>query len=271
MNNSFSKYIILILFFLSIFQFNFAQNFSDSGINIGAKLGGSILLGEIPKDSSGIINEFDNKIGFTSSFEISKYISKRWEIGTEIGLSSLNGETYSPNFSAEGIQPGLPVEINDPAEYKNKLFGLNIFFRYYFKDVDSEKFFTPFVAAGGGFIKYNSKFKYIDAPEDDLIFGKGSEGYAKLSTPVFFVGTGFKTDLSSGFYLLTSIDFKMVDYDFLDVMHNYSGDGFRIETIGIYTEFKVGIFYSFNKSGSNKISGNKNGGSSKNISLPFSR
>jgi len=273
LDNKLSKYTILTLSIIFIFSHSIAQNFSDSGINIGLKLGGSKLLGEIPNDFSGIINEFDNKLGYSSAFEISKYITPRWEIGSEYGYSLLKGNTYSPDFSAEGIQPGIPDEINDPVEYKNKLSGLNFFFRYYFKDAGSESAIIPFIRAGGGFLKYKSEFKYIDAPDDDLLFGKGNEGYPKLSTPAVFMGTGFKTPLSSHFYLLTAIDFHLVAYDFLDVVHNYVEDGTRLKIAGLYTEFKVGIFYTLNKSGGDKNNKNssKNGGSSKGNNLPFGR
>jgi hypothetical protein len=273
LNQPFLKHIILTLSLILIFNVVYAQNFSNSGINFGAKIGVSKLLGEIPYGFSEIINEFDNKVGFASAFEISKYLSPHWEIGTEIGYSVLNGNTFSPDFSAEGLQAGIPAEIADPVEYKNKLFGQNFFFRYFFKPAFSESAFVPFIHAGGGYLNYNSIFKYIDASKDDLLFGKGSEGYTKLSTPVFLLGTGFKTPLSSHLYLLTSIDFNMVNYDFLDVMHNYSNDGNRLELIGLYTEFKIGIFYNINKSdgNKNKENRNKNRGSSSAGYLPFAR
>jgi hypothetical protein len=240
---------------------------------MGIKIGGSKLLAEIPNGFSQFINEFDNKTGFTSAFEISIFITPRWEIGTEIGYSTLNGNTLNPEFSAEGIQAGIPSEISEPVEYINKLFGQNFFFRYYFKPAGAESAFIPFIRAGGGYINYNSKFKYIDASDNDLLFGKGAEGYTKLSTPILFLGTGFKTSLTSKFYLVTSVDFNMVDYDFLDVMHNYNLAKNRMELIGLYTEFKIGIFYNFSKSGgeSNKKGGNKSGGTSETEHLPFSR
>jgi hypothetical protein len=273
LNQPLSKNIILTLSLVFTINFSYAQYFSHSGINVGAKIGGSKLLGEIPFGFSEIINEFDNKAGFAMAFEISKYISPRWEIGTEIGYSALTGNTFTPDFSAEGLQAGIPAEIIEPVEYKNKLFGQNFFFRYFFIPAASESAFIPFVLAGGGYLYYNSNFKYIDAPDDDLLFGKGTEGYTKLTTPVFFLGTGFKTPISSHFFLVTSIDFNMVTYDFLDVMHNYSNEGNRLEMIGLFTEFKVGIFYNINKSDSkkNNQSKSKNSKSSSKSYLPFSR
>ena len=240
---------------------------------MGLKIGGSKLLAEIPNGFSQFINEFDNKTGFASAYEISKFITPHWEIGAEIGYSNLNGNTFNPEFSAEGFQAGIPPDITEPVEYINKLFGQNLFFRYFFKPADSESAFIPFIRAGGGNLNYNSKFKYVDTPDNDLLFGKGTEGYTKLSTPVFFLGTGFKTSLSSKFYLVASVDFNMVNYDFLDVMHNFDLTENRMELIGMYTEFKIGIFYNFSKSGgeNNKKGKNKSGGSSKTEHLPFSR
>jgi hypothetical protein len=257
-----------------IFNLVFAQNFSQSGINVGAKVGISKLLGEIPFKFSETVNEFDNKVSFASAIEISKYISPRWEIGTDIEFTTLNGSTANPEFSAEGIQLGIPKEITEPVEYNNKLIGPIIFFRYFFKPVFSESAFNPFIRAGGGFMGYNSKFKYIDAPDDDLLFGKGTEGYTKLSTPVFVVGTGFKTSVTTKFYIITSVDFNMVNYDFLDVVHNYdTNNDERQDMIGLYTEIKIAVFYKFSKlsNSNNKQNSSRQNDKSSDSYLPFSR
>ncbi len=273
MNRSFSKYILLAFILISgVSNGLFAQSF----INAGIKMGGSKLMGEIPKGATGIINEFDNKTGFAFAFEISKYLSPRWEIGVDFMNSNLNGSTYNPRFSAEGLQAGIPYEINDPVEYENKLVGQNIYFRYFFKPHSSQSFFIPFVKAGGGYLNYTSKFKYIDAAEDVLLFGKGKEGYTDLSTPMFVFGTGIKTTISRNFYLLTTVNINMVNYDFLDVVHNYGEDKNRQQITGIYTDFKIGAFYSIGnpkakdkKENKNKDK-NKRGSTTKNSYLPFS-
>ncbi len=272
MKPTLSKYIIVVFILTSVSTVLFGQSL----INVGANLGGSKLMGEIPKGSAGIINEFDNKTGLAFAFEISKYISPKGEIGVDFATSNLTGSTYNPEFSAEGLQAGIPSEISDPAEYENKLVSLDIYFRYFFKPYFTESYFIPFVKAGGGYLNYTSKFKYIDAPEDDLLFGKGKEGYTDLATPKFTVGTGIKTTISPNFYLLTSFDINMVVYDFLDVVHNYSADKIRQQITGVYTEFKIGIFYTINNPGAkqkkNKKNNDKNhkGSSSKSSYLPFS-
>lgn len=251
----------------------FAQDFSNSGLNLGVKIGGSRLLGEIKNDFSGIINEFDNKLGIASGFEVSKYLSSRWEMGVKIDYSVLNGNTYSPEFSAEGIQWGIPSEITEPVEYKNKMLAFDILARYYFKNANSELKINPFILFGGGYLNYNSIFKYISAPKNEVIFGKGSEGNTVLSTPVIFLGTGIKTPVSKKMYLITSIDFNFVNYDFLDVMHNYSTDANRLKVTGLYTSLQIGIFYNIHLKGNKNNSQNKskNGRISNNSYLPFSR
>jgi len=263
------KYLTFILILVHFHITVYSQNFAESGINLGVKFGGSKLLGEIPYDFSDLINEFGNKTGFASAFEISKNISNHWEIGSEYGYTSLKGSTSSPEFSAEGFHQGIPSEITEPVEYVNILIGQNFFFRYFFKPAGSESAFIPFIRAGAGYLNYNSKFKYIDAPDNDLLFGKGTEGYTKLSTPVYFIGIGFKTSIASQFYLVSAIDFNMVNYDFLDVMHNFDLTGSRLELIGLYTELKIGIYYNFSKSGGGRK--NKKSRSSNSGFLPFSR
>jgi hypothetical protein len=267
------KYLAVILLFVPIVNSVYSQNFAESGINLGLKVGGSKLLGEIPYDFSQIINEFENKTGLTSSFEISKYISPRWEIGADIGYSNLNGSTNTPEFSAEGFQIEMTRNINDPVEYINELLTMDFFFRYFFKQTSAKSAYNPFIRFGGGLLSYFSKFNLINAPDDKLIFGKGKEGYTKLSTPVFFMGTGFKSTFSSNFYMVTSVDFNFANYDFLDVVHNYDSAGNRLDLLGLYAEFKVGIFYTTGVTGSKskEKSKNKNSGSSGNGYLPFSR
>lgn len=249
-----------------------AQESIFSGINIGAKIGVSRLVSEFPKDFSGPINEFDDKVGFAVDGELSKYLSDNWEIGIEISYTALNGENHSPSFSAEGFHAVFMQPITEPVEYSNILLGQKFFFRYFSKPLSelNENFsINPFMRAGVGQINYKSKFKYIDAAEDDIIFGKGeNNNYLELSTAVYFLGAGFKTNLSANIYMIASINFNIVNYDFLDVVHNYDDVGNRVELFGTYSEFKIGIFY--------KISNLKAGkGRSKKSSvqeyLPFAR
>lgn len=272
MNHSRLKYTLLPLF---IFYFitGKTQDFSNSGINIGAKIGISRLLTET--DFSQSFSEFNNHSGLSADFEVSKYMTPRWEIGAELDFSNLNGENDNPNFSANGWHAAFVTPITEPVEYTNKLNGLNFFFRYFIKPADTGSKFAPFVRAGIGYINYASEFKYKSPAEptnNGIIFGKGVEDYLHLSTEVIKLGTGFKTSLSSQIYLLTNFDLNVVTYDFLDVVHNYDSEGNRLNLIGIYPEFKLGIFYStknLNFEKAKKRSRKKNHTSNK--FLPFSR
>ncbi len=267
----FNTYLALVALILLLSLNGSAQNTFLSGWNIGAKFGTSRMIGEFPNDFSEAINEFDYKMGFAVDAELSKTISNHFEIGFEINRSTLSGETQDPSFSAQGNHSAFMEPLTDPVEFENKLSGQKFFFRYYFKNLDeTEGFkFSPFIRAGLGFLHYNSKVKYIDAPDNDLIFGKGNSNYNnELSTAVYVIGTGFRTEINDRFYLMAAADLNFVNYDFIDVVHNYNDNGDRLELLGMYTDLKIGIFYI--------ISNNKPGkGRSKKSAiqqyLPFGR
>lgn len=246
LNRTLEIYLIATLILISPLFVN-AQKYSPRGINIGLQGGISKTLTEVPNGFKETISEFNNKPGFTYSLEFSRYFSSRFEIAAAYSNIVLKGVAYNPDFSAEGIQHGLPDDIIDPVEYKSKMYGGSLYFRYYFLPQAKESGFNPYLKAGTGLFYYISKLKYIDAAEDDVLFGKGIPGQTNLVTPSFFLGTGFKTNLSPDFYMLSSIDINMVNYDFLDVVHNYNPGGGRMEVIGLYTEIKVGIFYNLHK------------------------
>lgn len=257
------KCVFIIL--VSIGSISQAQKPFKSGLNYGAKLGVSGLLTEIPYSFSETINEFDNKTGIAYSLEVSHHLSSRWEIGLEWNFSNLKGNTFNPEFSAEGFQEGIPAEITEPVEYSNYLSGPNFLVRYYFKPVTKKTYFNPFVRLGVGILHYKSALKYIGS--DETIFGTEKFG-TNLNTPVFNIGTGYKSSLSSKVYMVISIDLNLVDYDFLDVMHNFDQEGNRLELLGLFAEFKVGIFYNQNLNKKGK------GGSAKYPildNLPFAR
>lgn len=270
---SFKLIISVPLFFFSFLVY--AQNFSDSGINLGVKLGVASMLGEIPDGSLSIESEFNHQPGFAAGFEISKDIAPRIQTGIEAGMTILNGNSYAPEFSAEGINnPGIISigEINDPVKYQNVLSSMTIIGRYYFRNIKTRSAFNPFLSIGGGLLNYNSLLQFIDSGE--TIVGKGQGKNSKLSTAVFKIGTGFKTTLNEKMDLSTSADFNFVGYDFLDVMHNYDSAGERQKMRGLYFELKAGLFFNFGNSGKSqeKTSSGKKGGNSKGSEyLPFAR
>ena len=280
-----SKVKYSILLFLFIFMGVTTRSQNISGLNIGVEFGASRFIFEAPSDFSKKIIEFDNKFGFTTDAEISKYFSEHWEIGIEINYATLNGESQNTSFSAIGHHHALKDLENMPVEYNNRLVGQKVFSRFYviplntiYKKVNG----YPFFSAGVGILNYKSKFKYIDAAPNDIIFGKGYEGFTKLSTAVYSLGGGLKISWSSKLFILTSINYNFVNYGFLDVMHNYDDKGNKMDIVGMYSDFKVGIFYSLtplkvskkrssDKKNSRSKKGRKKQKSKKDNYLPFAR
>lgn len=279
------KYILILA--LGIFSLIFctttskAQSFTD-GLHIGAKFGASQYLGESGSEISGRLNEFENSFGTAYDLEISKYLNGHLELGIEIGSSTLKGNTDNPDFSAEGFHYTMVDGIDDPVEYENQLLSQKAFLSYYLRDLGSEGdgvYINPFIRAGIGHLIYKARFKYQGAPDDELIFGKGVNDHNPLTSAVFTFGGGFKASLTENISVMASVVFNQVRSDFLDVVYNYSSMGERLELNGMYSEFKLGLFYSFGNisGGSNKKSGGsksrKNGGgrSSKTsgTNLPF--
>lgn len=270
------KSIFLCLFFaFSCASTNsFAQKTEGTGINIGAQFGASKLQTETNFSES--FHEFYNTSGATYNIELSKYLNPKWEIGAQVDFSVLKGDNNNPDFSANDKHDAMSPGIEKPVKYHNKLTGQNFFFRYYFTPNNVQSGFTPFVRAGVGYINYLSEFNYKDPSNgggDDVIFGKGSENGSKLSTAVYIVGAGFKTSINGNWFLLTTFDLNFVDYDFLDVVHNYDPKGNRMKLIGVYSQIKVGILYTTSgnqiKSKSRKTSKRKNVPTKSH--LPFSK
>lgn len=250
------KYIVLLSskrqvmsFLFSIIVVNsFAQISFLGGLNIGGQIGFSRINTELLKDFSETINEFDNKAGLAFNAEFSKYVYPQWEIGTSINYSNLSGENFSPSFSAEEYHAVfIGNSITKPVEYSNRLLGQKFFLRYYFRNISRRNWkfsFNPYLTSGVGYINYKSKFNFIDTP-DDIIFGKGTGDYPlELTTDVFYLGAGFKTYLSPRLNMITSFNINSVNYDFLDVVHNYDQNGNRLKIWGIYSELKIGIVFS---------------------------
>jgi hypothetical protein len=267
----------LIISTILIF-FNFlvhAQKISESGFNLGLKLGVASMLGEIPNGSFAIVKEFDHQPGFDAAIEISKDITPRIQTGIEAGVTILNGNTNSPEFSAEGINnPGLISigEIDAPVKYQNVLSNIVIVGRYYVRNIKTESAFNPFLSVGGGLLNYNSLLQFVESGE--TIVGKGQGNNNRLSTAVFRIGAGFKTTLSNKMYLITASDFNFVGYDFLDVVHNYDSLGERQKMRGLYVGVKAGLFFNFGNSGKSQgktSSGKKSGNSGGSEHLPFAR
>ncbi len=144
------------------------------------------------------------------------------------------------------------------------------FFRYYFNQAYKKSNVNPFLKIGFEYLSYKSTFRYTENQE--IIFGKGDENQANLSTGMFLIGAGCKTSLSKHFYLITSLDFNIVKYDFLDVVHNYDNEGNRVNVTGLYSALRIGIYYNTAKSDIIVKSKKRKGMKSKDLNnLPFGR
>ena len=258
------RHLISTISILFVSVFTFAQH-PNSGLIIGANLGIAKMNTELTPGFKKIPNEFEHQLAPAFSIELSKLIANHFEVGTDVHLTTLKGDTYDPQFSAEGVHGKMINPITDPVEYSTRLFGQKFFAGYYFRAF--EYFQTPwrlepFIRAGIGYSSYTSKFKYIDAPDDELIFGKntGDYKYWTLIKAVYFVSAGVRTYQSRHFIINTSVSLNYSPYDFLDAVHNYNDDYSASEwerrkdydIRGIYTEFKIGIFYHSNEIGKHK-------------------
>lgn len=224
------------------------------GIYLSSGIGISWLTAEIPYNLSQGIREFSNKPGMSLNAGISKYVNRNVEIGAELSYSMLHGEAPGPSaFSATGIHTGMKDLNDEPIIYKNRLLGPNVFIRYYFLNNSkrtSNFHIAPFFGAGVGNISYISELKYKNQNEDQIIFGKAVGRYKKsyMSNAVYFLQPGVRASLSSRLEFFALLKINMVNYDFLDVVHNYRSDGNRLELIGLYSELIVGVSVKLEKS-----------------------
>ncbi len=225
---------------------------SLSGTKLTLRIGASQLITEMPYNLSGAINEFNNDPGIGYSFELSKNLSDKLDIGVELSNSTLTGKNDLPSFSAIGFHSAMMNLINEPVLYRNFLSTNKIFIQYSFLRFAGSKVnykVAPFVRAGAGYLTYKSEFNYEQNSENGIIFGKNYDEYinAKTSNAVYFIATGFNLSLSPKIDLSTIIKLNFVNYDFFDVVHNYDNNGNRLNLVGIFSDFMVGVSYRFSK------------------------
>jgi len=264
------KYLVLTISLLFILLSVPAQH-PNAGIIIGTNLGFAKINTELTSNFKPIANEFNHKQSPAFDVELSKLILNHWEIGTNAYLTMLKGDTDDPQFSAEGVHPEMIDPITEPVEYINQLFGQKFFLGYYFRDFeryDHPLRLEPFLRIGGGYSSYTSEFKYIDALDDKLIFGKNAGRFKnfKLIQRLWFMSAGVRTYINNHLIINTTVTVNYSGYDFLDVVHNYNADGTHREVHGLFTEFKIGIFYHSNELGKHK----SRIGQFKTKDLPFS-
>ncbi|MCD6354503.1 MAG: hypothetical protein J7L95_03050 [Prolixibacteraceae bacterium] len=244
--------LLLLWNLTAVSQTNKKKGNSNPGFHLSLQLGTSSLVTELPNSLSGAIHEFNNQPGLSYRLGFSKYLSNHWEAGFEFSLSVLKGKNNSPNFSAIGFHASMPDPIDEPVIYRNRLLNQKIFVRYFFNSIYDgiqNYSFAPFLTAGVGNLLYKSELEYKNQDGDNLIFGKGVANYKKANTTsaVYFLGTGLKTALSSKMEIMAMFNLNFVNYDFLDVVHNYDAVGTRIELIGIYSDFMVGLSWKIEK------------------------
>ncbi|SHJ88599.1 hypothetical protein SAMN05444280_13728 [Tangfeifania diversioriginum] len=239
-----------------------------SDLQVTVKSGPSQLITEL--SSEGPTSEFNNQAGLSYGIEISKQLSRNWESGVEFGSTILRGKTDSPDFSAFGNHSSFTPPFSDPVFYRNRLLSSRAFVQFNGFWGQRDFLLLPFVRAGVGLLQYKSELRYNDGREDNFIFGKRVEDYkdAVMSTAVYNVSPGLRLSLTAKVKLMAAINLNLVNYDFLDVVHNYNKAGERVDAVGLYTDFWIGISVLFNNTGRY----NANSISKKQIqSLPFYR
>jgi hypothetical protein len=244
----------------------------DSDIRLTGKFAVSQMMVELNKNFSEGVNEFDNQPGLGFGVEISKQFTPNWEIGAEFILSTLYGEAVTPDFSAIGNHASMMEPFTEPLVYKNQLFGQKIFVQYNFVLNSFYNVTNPFLRAGIGYVPYRSQLRFRDNWHQGIIFGKGLEEYEKnkMSTAVYTVTPGIRTKISSHMELMATINLNVVNYDFLDVVHNYNEAGERLQMKGIYVDFEVGISFLLNDSGRfDTITKKRDGNGKTEDHLPF--
>ncbi|WP_297087905.1 hypothetical protein [uncultured Draconibacterium sp.] len=262
---------LIFLFSLLFIVAQACAQHPNAGLILGASAGMAKVSTELTPGFKTVPNEFNHKFAPAVSLELSKLLGNHFEIGTDVNLTLLKGDTDNPQFSAEGIHGAMKDPIAEPVEYNNQLFGQQLFVSYYFRTFEAYSpgyRLEPFVRTGIGYQAYTAGFKYIDAPDDELIFGKNKGNYKKyeLFEAVYFVALGVKTKFSNHFFMNTTVSFNYSNYDFLDVVHNYNSDGSFADLRGLYTAFKIGFFYQSNEIGKHK---SRRGQYNKPV-LPFS-
>ena len=169
----------------------------------------------------------------------------------EFIFSTLKGEVQNPQFSAVGNHASMMEPFTEPLVYRNRLLAPKVFIQYNFIINDYNNVTNPFIRAGVGFLPYLAELRYKNRWDDGMIFGKGLEEYEKnkMTTAVYTITPGISTKISKNLGFMAAISLNLVNYDFLDVVHNYNLSGERLQVKGIYADFMVGIIVLFNDSG----------------------
>ncbi len=246
---------VAIFFFLSFFLFFISQTSfaakpsKDSGViwSVSGGAGVSFLAFEIADNFEILKNEFQHKPAMLFDLGFSALLGERWEPAIRLGLSGLNGESASPDFSAAGNHASMRYLYDLPVEYSTKGGELSGLIRFYLLKYSAQNsgqtMINPFIEAGGGLTFFSNELRYKSIPpgeESAVIFQKGMGNQPLYSVSHLAVGAGVKIGKpgQSNFYV--SFNGKAVNYDFMDAVHNYS-DGERNHAKGIVSKFSAGV------------------------------
>lgn len=242
--------ILLIISWESTAQIGKHRHENTKGLNLSLKAGGSMLITEIYSDFSGAVNEFHHQPGPGFGAELSKYFSGNIEAGTELSFSWLRGGNHAPRFSANGICHYMTEPVTEPVQYTTRLYGPKIFARYHFLPRLKESPVNLYLKAGVGILFYESELFYKYRTENKFIFGKGlgENKTTQVSNVVYILGSGFCYNVGPRVKFITSLNLNFVNYDFLDMVHNYDEAGNRRQITGLFSELNIGITIQLEKS-----------------------
>lgn len=219
--------------------------------NISSSFGTVLFTAEVNPDLSIFKREFNHQPGISANFSVTRIFSRRLEPGLSLEVTTFRGYANNPDFSANEFQLSLREYVTDPAQYQTFLIVPSYYIRYYFKDVMPPKrkkyYLNCFMEFKIGAAILKTRLSYIDSPDEPALFEKGT-GRQQISglNIQFSVGTGMRLDLDEKWGLLAIIDFNMDNYDCLDALHNYSNEGARLNSKGLYSRFMLGASYTLN-------------------------
>jgi hypothetical protein len=263
---------LLIALVVLMFVTNTNAQTPASGLIVGINVGASKMITEVSSDFKQHYTEFDQKSGFSADLEIAKPLFNHFEIGTSIGVSNLGGTLEDPSGSNNKYKifkdQYFIRDLEGPLEYKNRLVQQKFFVAYYFRsfsNISKTLSPEPFIRAGAGYISYGVEL----FEKNESTSGKGTEDFAdiSMSSGLFFATAGVKTYVSPNFFLNLTFTCNYTNYDYLDAVFNYNSEQERLGFGGIYSEFRIGIFYQL--AGKEKREGKSKNGLGPN--LPFSR
>lgn len=135
---------------------------------------------------------------------------------------------------------------------------------------------------GKGHLADRSFVKYKDAPANEFISAKGLNDVYWSTNAVLYCGGGIKDSIANNISLMTSDMFNHLNSELLNMVHNYNTTGESLRLKGMYSDFKIGLFYNFgtlksgrkngsekNKSGSRRKESGR-GSKTSSTYLPFS-